>query len=109
MDISTRQYETFQLPVEDDDMSAESVRILAQADNGDIVLDETSIFEVSGNKKVATIRSESIDFDVGEYKYQLVIYYEDNVIDIYPDTSACYGDCELPKFIVCESIPIGVS
>ena len=95
--ITIRRGETLQIPVEADDLSAVSVRLLVTKNNI-IYLDETENF-VEGK---ATLSSNDINFPVGDYEYSLTMVYEDGVIDILPDVAEC-DDCELPTFKVCES------
>lgn len=110
MDIKIRQGETLQFPVSVNDTSAESVRFVAADEAGIIVLDITEPFTVVDTKATATIKSNETLLAVGEYKYQLIVTYADDVIDILPDASECdNGDCELPKLIICESLLSGVS
>ena len=108
--ITIRQGETLQIPVTINDTSAETVRFVVADENGAIVIDITENFTVADNKATATILTNETLIETGEYSYQLVVTYSDDVVDILPDASECQGDdCELPKLIVCESLLFGVS
>lgn len=105
MDITLRQGETLQIPVEADDLSAQTVQFQAVKD-GIIFIDETESF-VDGK---ATIFTNDTLLEIGEYQYMLTITYSDGVIDKLPDPSACLnGDCELPQLIICQGVFPGVS
>ena len=97
--ISVRQGETFQLPVEIDDTSAQDVQLLVWNDSNTII-DETVSF---ADGKV-TIDAGLIAAPVGLYNYSVTITYSDGVVDILPDVNECTG-CEFPIFEVCEGNP----
>lgn len=97
--ISVRQGETFQLPVEIDDTTAQTVQLLVWNDTLTII-NETEAFE-DGK---ATIDAGIITSDVGMYNYSVTITYSDNVVDILPDITDC-TECEFPEFEVCEGNP----
>lgn len=110
MDITIRQGETLQVPVTINDDSAVTVRFVVADSDDVIVIDITENFTTEDGKASATIMTDDTLIETGEYNYQLVITYSDGVIDILPDPDGCIGgDCELPKFIVCESLLFGVS
>lgn len=105
MDITIRQGETLQIPIEADDLSAISVQFQVALD-GVIYIDVTENF-VEGK---ATIFTNDTLLAIGEYEYMLTITYADGVIDKLPDPEECQtGDCELPKLIVCQGVFSGVS
>ena len=99
--ISIRQGETFQLPVEIDDASAQSVKLLVWNDTTTII-DET----VSFSDGKATIDAGLISAPVGLYNYSVTITYSDGVVDILPDVNDC-TECDFPIFEVCEGNPEG--
>ena len=98
--ISVRQGETFQLPVEIDDTTAQTVQLLVWNDTATII-DETEPF----NDGKATIDAGIITDAVGLYKYSVTITYSDGVVDILPDITEC-TDCDFPEFEVCEGNPV---
>lgn len=105
MDITIRQGETLQIPIEADDSSAVGVQFQA-AQDGVVYIDETENF-VDGK---ATIKTDDTQLATGEYEYMLTVTYSDGVIDKLPDPGDCMdGDCELPKLIVCQGTFTGVS
>lgn len=97
--ISVRQRETFQLPVEIDDDTAQTVQLLVWDDTSTII-DETENI-VAGE---ATINAGIITDAVGLYKYSVTITYSDGVVDILPDVNEC-TDCDFPVFEICEGNP----
>ena len=97
--ISVRQGETFQLPVEIDDTTAQTVQLLVWNDTLTII-NETEPF----NDGKATIDAGIITSDVGTYNYSVTITYSDGVVDILPDVNEC-TDCDLPVFEICEGNP----
>lgn len=110
MDINkmyVRQGETFQLPIENDDLSATTVQFVAWNDDGRII-DEIENFIITGDKTVATI-SKVVNDPLGTYNYLIIVTYSDGNIDKLPDPDECDGDCELPELIICEAEPILVS
>lgn len=108
MDMTIRQGETLQIPIEADDVSAVSVLFQA-AQDGVIYLEELENFEVVEGKATATIFIQDTNLPTGEYEYMLTIVYEDGSIDKLPDTTDCGDDCSLPLLIICEGDFIGVS
>lgn len=98
--ISVRQGETFQLPVEIDDTTAQTVQLLVWNDTATII-DETEPF----NDGKATIDAGIIASDVGLYSYSVTITYSDGVVDILPDITDC-TECDFPEFEVCEGNPV---
>ena len=102
-----RQGETFQLPIENDDLSASTVQFIAWNDGGRII-DEIENFTVNGSKTQATITTIAND-PLGIYNYLIIITYSDGSIDKLPDPDECDGDCELPELIICGAEPILVS
>lgn len=97
--ISVRQDETFQLPVEIDDTTAQTVQLLVWNDTLTII-NETEPF----NDGEATINAGIITDAVGLYKYSVTITYSDGVVDILPDVNEC-TDCDFPVFEICEGNP----
>lgn len=97
--ISVRQGETFQLPVEIDDTTAQTVQLLVWNDTLTII-NETEPF----NDGKATIDAGIITSDVGVYSYSVTITYSDGVVDILPDVNECTG-CDFPEFEICEGNP----
>lgn len=97
--ISVRQGETFQLPVEIDDASAQTVQLLVW-DDSNTIIDET----VSFSDGKATVDAGIIIAPVGIYSYSVTITYSDGVVDILPDVNEC-TECEFPVFEVCEGNP----
>lgn len=105
MDITIRQGETLQLPIENDDESAISVQFQAALDNV-IYIDETENF-VDGK---ATIITNDTNHPLGDYEYMLTVIYEDGVVDKLPDPANCVDDdCALPTLTICQGNLLGVS
>lgn len=98
MDITIRQGETLQIPIEADDNTAVSVRF--QVFKGTTVyIDVTETF-VDGK---ATVFTNDTNIAIDEYQYMLTVTYSDGTIDILPDPEMCEdGDCTLPTFSVCQ-------
>lgn len=98
MDITIRQGETLQLPIESTDLSAETAQFQAAKD-GVVYIDATASF-INGK---ATIWSNDTDIEIGDYEWMLTVTYSDGVIDKLPDKGDCKeGDCELPLLKVCK-------
>lgn len=98
-DISIRRGETLELGIEADDTSAVSVQLVATNGDGDVLIDETELFE-DGE---ATIRTNDTLIPLGDYEYTLTIVYSDGAVDILPDPDDCDDECDLPKLTICKS------
>lgn len=98
MDLTIRQGETLQIPIESSDVSAETVQFQAAKD-GVIYIDETAQF-VNGK---ATIWTNNTDIQIGVYEWMLTVTYSDGLIDKLPDQNDCEeDDCKLPTLTVCK-------
>jgi len=104
MNISIRQGETLELTVSIDDLTAQTVRFIAEDDNG-IIIDETENFSTSGTKRVATIETNDTNHPLGAYEYMLVVTYSDGAIEKLPDVTDC-TECELPTLTICKSLGV---
>lgn len=109
MNITIRQGETLQVGFSADDLSAQTVRLVAVDEGGQVVVDELASFSTVDGKRVASISTENTLLAVGEYEYMITIEYQDGTLEKLPDADLCEGDCELPKLIVCKAIDLEVS
>lgn len=98
--ISVRQGETFQLPVEIDYTTAQTVQLLVWNDTATII-NETEPF----NDGKATLDAGVIGSDVGLYSYSVTITYSGSEVDILPDITDC-TECDFPEFEICEGNPV---
>ena len=87
--ITTRQNETFQLPVTIDDESAKTVTLKVWGATE--IINEAMDF-VDG---AATIDVGIVTYPIGTYHYSITVEYLDGVIDILPDS---IRDGEFPEF-----------
>lgn len=106
MDIFIRKGETLELNIKADDNTAETVQFLVAQDDGTVLINETANFTTEDEVTSATIRTNDTNHPLGSYDYQFTITYSDDFIEILPDSSACTGDCELPKLTICEAIDV---
>lgn len=102
--ITIRQGETLELEITADDNSADTVQLTVADQDGNVIISEIESFMTIGNKRIAVIRTDNTSHPVGEYKYMLTIVYADGFIEKLPDNSSCDDDCELPEFVICESL-----
>ena len=85
MNISIRQGETLELTVSIDDLTAQTVRFIAEDDNA-IIIDETENFSTSGTKELLPLKQTTL-IALGEYEYMLVCYL---FRWCYRKTTRCY-------------------
>lgn len=109
-DLQIRQGETLTLNIESDDLTAETIRLVAKKPNENAIIDELENFSTVDGKRIAVIETSDTNKPVGTYEYMLTITYADGSIKKLPDASACEeGDCELPELTICEAIDLEVS
>lgn len=116
-DLKVRLGETLQFPVKERDETALTVRFIAKDQDNVVVLNVLESFEDSSENptypRVANfvIDTSSLDLtsDTVNYHYNLIVLYEDDVIEIFPAVEECEGECDLPELIVCESLLPAVS
>ena len=108
MDISIRQGETLSLAVTIDDDSAQTLQLLVEDSDGNIVINESTSFATVDGVTSATIQTNNTDLDIGDYSYMFVVTYSDDVIEKLPNVAEC-DDCDLPKLTICKSINPAVS
>jgi hypothetical protein len=104
MNISIRQGETLELTVTIDDLTASTVQLIVENDDG-IIINETENFSTVSGKRVALIETNNTDHDLGEYEYMLVVTYSDGVIEKLPDVADC-EECSLPTLTICKSLGV---
>lgn len=108
--IKVRQGSSKTLTVEYSDSQAVSATLTVK----EVITDVIPALEVSGNFSdgVAILditEANTLAMPRGDYLYQVTIEYSDGVSRIFPDTNNCDDDCDLPSFVVCESLSGGVS
>lgn len=111
MNISIRQGETLSLNIKADDVTAQTVQMIVNSEDGVTIINQTAVFETVEGERLANITTSDTDYDVGVYRYMLTIVYEDDSIDKLPDPDLCEEEdgCELPTLTICESLSVGVS
>lgn len=107
--ITIRRGAKLALTVTVDDEAAVTAKFIARttADAASAVLEQ----EVAVTDGVATFNFSSNDtnIDTGDYVYQVNVYDDEGDYDVYPDTSGCDDDCDLPTLTVCDAQVDGVS
>lgn len=105
-DETIRQGESFEVTITDQDTTAESAKITITNSDVSVSISETANFNqqtVDGQLVAIATISFIPELVIGDYKYMYTITYSDGKISKLPDVSRCSGDCELPKFSVCEA------
>lgn len=99
-----REGETFEVTLTDTDMDAQTATITVSDEDGAIIKQETSSYSTVDGKRVATLSFEA-DFPIGVYFYMYTVNYTAPRNRKFPNTDKCKddGECELPKFIVCDA------
>lgn len=97
-----REGETFEVTLTDTDVTADTVTITITNDIGHIT-QETASYSLVDDVPTATIQVTDPTLVEGEYEYMYTVTYTDGVVRKFPDISECDGDCNLPKFVVCEA------
>lgn len=107
--ITTRNGATLSLQITIDDDTADTAILIVKStvNSASYLIYETATF----TDGVADIVVSAADTNIapGTYIYQITVTYSGGVIEKYPDTENCDGDCDLPEFIVCDSLELGVS
>lgn len=107
--ITIRRGSKLDLEIELNDAQAVSARFIVRetATSGVDIISQ----EVAVTNGVATfnISSSETDIEVADYVYQINVYDSAGDYDVYPDSSDCDDDCDLPVFTVCEAFTDGVS
>jgi len=104
MNISIRRGETLELGITADDLTAQTVQMIVEDDDG-IIINETENFTTVDGKRVAVIETNNTNHDLGEYEYMLTIVYADGTIEKLPDVTDC-EECELPTLTICKSLGV---
>lgn len=101
-DITIRQGGKLSFEVQRADEQAISATFMF-GDN-ELLVSDTVAYDSDG---IAFFEFGSPDTDdVGEYSYQVNENFETGSPDIYPNIDDCDGDCDLPKVIICEALPL---
>lgn len=101
-DEYVRDGETFEVTLTDTDLEASTAVMTVSDDTGIIIHQETGTYATVDGKRVATIAFEA-DFPVDTYYYMYTVNYTLPRNRKFPNTDECKGECELPKFIVCDA------
>lgn len=101
-DMTYQQGETIRLTVTVEEEGAATAEFVANDGTTDVI---TSIANFDG--LTADISTSDTEVNPGSYNYYVRITWDDDTVDILPDTSNCDGECVFPQLIICE-IP-GVS
>lgn len=102
-DERIRRGATFEVTLKDTDLTAETATITI-SDEAGIVATKTEPYVNTDGVMYATLQVDTEPLEVGEYEYMYTIVYEGNVVVKLPDVVNCEdGNCDLPKFIVCEA------
>lgn len=104
-DITIRQGSKLSFDVQRADDSAISATFMFGDE--ELLVSDTVVYDSAG---LAHFEFGSPDTDeVGEYEYQVNENFESGSPDIYPNLDSCDGDCDLPKVIICEALPLETS
>ena len=108
-DERIRQGATFEVTLKDTDLTAQTATVTMSDDSGIVASDTASYVENDG-VKYATLQVDTLPMPVAEYEYMYTIVYEGGIVVKLPDATNCEdGNCDLPKFIVCEANDIETS
>lgn len=108
MDLSIRQGETLSLTITVDDSTADTLRFLAENDDGDSI-DETVNFADVDGVRTAVVETNDTNIPTGDYEYMLTITYDGGIVEKLPDSDCESDDCTLPTLTICEALDVGVS
>lgn len=108
MDLSIRQGETLSLTITVDDLTADTVRFLAENGDGDSI-DETVNFSTVDGVRTASIETNDTNLPIGDYEYMLTVTYDGGIVEKLPDSNCDSEDCSLPTLTICEALDVGVS
>lgn len=109
-EIKIRRGETFETSVQIEDSHALTAQFIVSKVGEPAVIDVTADFEVIDGVYTALISTPDTDIEEGTYKWMLTIEYDDGVIEKMPTPDCCDDECDLPDFIICETLePISVS
>lgn len=109
MDKSIRRGQTYEDTFITDDVLADTVQLIVSEEDGTVIINETANFAIVDGKNTALLSTNDTDHPVGDYKYMYWITDTEGNRYPIPDANDCEGDCELPKFTICEALEAGVS
>lgn len=101
-DLTYQQGETIRLTVTVEEEGAATAEFVATDGTTDVI---TSTANFDG--LTADLTTNDTVIAPGSYDYYIRITWDDDSVDILPDTADCDGECIFPQLIICE-IP-GVS
>ena len=112
MDISIRQGETLTLSSTNDDLTTQTLQLIVEDQDGDIVINKSANFSTTDGVRDAEIvvpASETYSLpqtdETHSYKYMLKITYADGTVEVQPSTDGC-EDCTLPELKICEALGV---
>lgn len=97
-DIVFRWGESVPIQIEITDDTADSATLIIKAEDGSIT-ELGPVDFVDGVADLSLSTTESEQFEVGDYKYQINVQYDATTLEKYPDPRTC-DTCEFPDFIV---------
>lgn len=101
--IKIRYGESLTLPLSTGDPSAVSAEIFIGRP-GEVYTLTKSIAITDGNG-VFNFSPAETSIPLGSYSYQINVVDSNGSVEKYPSPSGCSdGDCEFPKFVVCEAL-----
>jgi hypothetical protein len=108
--ISITAGETLELMFDsgdEDNSGTVTLTVKESADSAEVILTQSASM-IDGVADL-TVAAGGTDVDAGEYVYQIAAFYDDGIVEKYPDSNCDDNECVLPEFIVCEALDVGIS
>lgn len=112
MDFSIRQGETLVLSSTNNDLTAQTLQLIVENQDGTIVINQSADFTTTNGVRGAEITVDAavtyalpVTDSTHSYKYMLKITYADGTVEIQPNVEDC-EDCDLPELKICESLGV---
>jgi hypothetical protein len=100
--LSVRWGATLPITLTIDEEGADTATlVIAEMDNGAIVLEKTAAFD--GLIADLTLTAEDTQLPTDEYEYMITVVYADGTVEKYPDVAGC-TECEFPTIEICEAL-----
>ncbi len=102
--LSIRRGASLPLHLVVDDTTALTVTLTAKKEASDLVpaLEKQASF-VDGEADLVLTATDTL-IPVDEYLYQVTVDFPGGVVEKYPDSDDCEGECGFPTLTICESL-----
>lgn len=96
-DMTYQQGETIRLTVTVEETGADTAELVATDGTTDVITSTASFDGLT-----ADISTTDTSINPGSYDYYIRITWDDDTVDILPNTEHCDGECVYPQLIICE-------